>query len=440
MRLPVARQARPPALSFPFPAQVATMDWLIPGKERLGETGLSTALRGKLLVGQSGGCTAVINSSLVGVIEEALRQTAIPAVLGTLHGVEGLLRGELVDLGAESRSTIQRLRQTPSAALGSCRYRLQEGDLERIVHLFRQQDVRYFVYIGGNDSADTSHKISMAAADMGYDLRVVAVPKTIDNDLPITDHCPGYGSIARFVAQSTLDAGLDTEAMKRYDPVKLIEVMGRDAGWVAAAGALGKKSLLDAPHLIYVPEVAFSEERFLEDVKAVHREVGYVVVVLTETVRDEKGQVVGSEKPYFVDPFGHGYYESPAAYLCRLVARELGLRARFDKPGTIQRMSMALASSTDLEEAYLVGQKAVQYAVEGRSDQMVILVREQGSHYHCTADSAPLVEIANTVKPLPAGFLNAEGNFVTPAFLDYARPLIGSPLMEYARLERRRVQ
>lgn len=415
------------------------MERPVNGEEKDRESRLSGALRGKLVVGQSGGCTAVINSSLVGVIEEAKRQPDIHGVVGALHGVEGLLRGELVDLGAESETTLQRLRRTPSAALGSCRYKLQEGDLERIIQIFRQHEVRYFLYIGGNDSADTSHKISIAAAEMGYDLRVMAVPKTIDNDLPITDHCPGYGSIARFVAQSSQDAGLDTEAMKRYDPVKIIEVMGRDSGWVAAAGALGKQSILDAPHLIYVPEVPFQEERFLEDVKAVHQEVGYAVVVLTETIRDQRGQVVGSEKPYFVDPFGHGYYESPAAYLCRQVAKELGLRARFDKPGTIQRMSMALASRADLEEAYLVGQAAVRYAVAGRSDQMVILVREPGDRYRCSTDSAPLEQIANTVKPFPRDFINADGNFVTQAYLDYALPLIGDPLQEYARLEKRPV-
>ena len=400
---------------------------------------MSSALRGRLLVGQSGGCTAAINSSLVGVVEEAAEHAEIAGVLGTLHGVEGLLRDEIVDLGRESRSTLQRIRYTPSAALGSCRYRLQDGDLERIVDVLRRHEVRYFHYIGGNDSADTSHRISLAASDAGYELRVVAVPKTIDNDLPVTDHCPGYGSIARFVAQSTLDAGLDTEAMKRYDPVKIIEVMGRNAGWVAAASAVGKRSDLDAPHLIYVPEVAFDVAAFLEDVRNVHREVGYVVVVLSETVRDAAGRVVGSEKPYFVDPFGHGYYDSPAAYLTRVVTRELGLRARFDKPGTIQRMSMVLASRTDLDESYLAGRTAVRYALEGRSDQMVILVREPGDEYRCTTDSAPLVEIANVEKRLPPEFIAPEGNFVTPAFVRYAEPLIGGPLPEYARLEKHRV-
>lgn len=397
---------------------------------------MSEALSGNLIVGQSGGCTAAINSSLVGVIDEAREHPAIRSVLGILHGVEGLLRGDLVDLARESSASLERLRYTPSAALGSCRHRLQEDDLGRIVDLFRRHDVRYFLYIGGNDSADTSHRVSAAAAHQGYDLRVIAVPKTIDNDLPITDHCPGYGSIARFVAQSTRDAGLDTEAMKQYDPVKIIEVMGRNAGWVAAASALGKRSDLDAPHMIYTPEVAFDLQRFLRDVGEVHARIGYVVAVISETVRNEDGKVVGSDRPTFVDPFGHGYFDSPAAYLCRMVSAELGLRARFDKPGTIQRMSMALASQTDLEEAYLAGRMAVRYAVLGRSDQMVVLVRESGDGYRCTTDSAPLAQVANVEKRLPGEFLSESGNFVTPAFLRYAEPLIGGPLLEYARLEK----
>jgi 6-phosphofructokinase len=397
---------------------------------------VAEALRGKLLVGQSGGCTAVINSSLVGVIEEAFRHKEITGVLGALHGVQGLLHGGIVDLSIESKSTLRLIQKTPSAALGSCRYKLQEGDLERLIHIFRQHNVRYFLYIGGNDSADTSHRLAVAADEIGYELRVMAVPKTIDNDLPETDHCPGYGSIARFVAQSTIDAGMDTEAMRQYDPVKIIEVMGRNAGWVAAASALGKQSPLDAPHLIYFPEVPFDEQQFLKDVQRVHGEIGYVVVVLSETIRDEAGSRVGSEKPYFVDSFGHGYYDSPAAYLCRLVARELGLRARFDKPGTIQRMSMALASPVDLNEAYEVGKMAVRYAAGGQSDRMMIIVREPGRVYRCTVDSVPLARVANIERRLPVEFISTEGNFVTPSFLEYARPLIGGPLLPYARLRK----
>lgn len=393
-------------------------------------------LRGRLVVGQSGGCTAVINSSLVGVIQEARRHQVISGTLGALHGIQGLLAGAIVDLDMESEGTLEAVRRTPSAALGSCRYKLKEGDLDAALDLFQRHDIRYFVYIGGNDSADTSHRVAAAAAARGYDLRVMAVPKTIDNDLPITDHSPGYGSIARFVAQSTLDAGLDTEATRQYDPVKIIETMGRNAGWVAAASALGKRSDADAPHLIYVPDFPFDLARFLEDVRAVHREVGYVVVVITETIRDATGSVVGSEQPYYVDAFGHGYYESPAAYLTRLVTHELGLKTRFDKPGTIQRMSMALASPVDLEEAYLVGQMAVRYAVEGRGDEMVTLVREPGPEYRCVTSTAPLARVANVERPLPPEFLNAERNFVTRAFVNYARPLIGGPLLPYGRLAR----
>ncbi len=400
---------------------------------------MSDRLRGKLLVGQSGGCTAVINSSLAGVVQEALEHDEITGVLGALHGVEGLLQGEIVDLARENEETLDALRYTPSAALGSCRYKLQEGDLERVVQLLRGLDVRHFLYIGGNDSADTSHRIAMAAASAGYDLRVMGIPKTIDNDLPITDHCPGYGSIARFIAQGTMDAGMDTEAMRQYDPVKIIETMGRNAGWVAASSALAKAGDADAPHLIYLPEVPFNVGKFLEDVKTVHREVGYVVAVMSETIRDESGKVVGNENPYFVDPFGHGYFESPAAYLCRVVTSELGLRARFDKPGTIQRMSMDLASSTDIDEAYLAGKMAVRYALEGRTDQMVILVREPGREYRCTTDSVDLLRIANTEKRFPTGYMNADRNFVTPHFLEYARPLIGGPLRRYARLAKHRI-
>jgi 6-phosphofructokinase 1 len=396
-------------------------------------------LRGRLLVGQSGGCTAVINSSLVGVIQEARRHNQLTGILGALHGVEGLLRGEVVDLAREDERTLELLKYTPSAALGSCRYKLREGDLEHLVDIFRRLDVRYFLYIGGNDSADTSHRLAAAAEAEGYDLRVMGVPKTIDNDLPITDHCPGYGSIARFLAQSTIDAGTDTEAMMRYDPVKIIETMGRNAGWVAAASALGKRSDADAPHLIYLPEVPFDVAAFLEDVRNVHREVGYVVVVLSETVRDAGGRVVGSENPYFVDPFGHGYFDSPAAYLSRLVTSELGLRARFDKPGTIQRMSMELASSVDLEEAYLVGESAVRFAVQGRSDHMVILVRDPGADYRCTADSVPLARIANTEKLFPAEYWDADRHLPTQAFTNYALPLIGGPLRPYARLARHQI-
>jgi 6-phosphofructokinase len=393
-----------------------------------------------LIVGQSGGCTAVINASLAGVIHEATVQPAVDGVFGMLNGVQGLLDRHIVDLRAEPAETLAGLRATPSAALGSCRFKLDDEQLARIFELLRTHDVRYFLYIGGNDSADTSARLDRLARQRGYELFVVGVPKTIDNDLPCTDHCPGYGSVARYLAISALEAGLDTEAMRRFDPVKIMEVMGRDAGWLAAGSALGKRDDRDAPHLIYFPELHLELDRFLDDVQRVYDRLGYVVAVVPERITDPSGNVLaGRSEPTFVDAFGHGYFESPAAYLVRQVTAKLGLRARFDKPGTLQRMSMLLASSTDLDEAYMAGRAAVRHAVAGDSGSMVTLVRDPGPEYACTTGLAALSEVANGVKLMPREFVNQEANFVTQAFIDYAWPLIGGALPRYTRLARKPV-
>ena len=393
---------------------------------------------GNALVGQSGGCTAVINSSLVGVVQEALRHPEITGVQGMLFGVQGALAGQFVDLGGADPAAVEALRHTPACALGTCRYKMRPDDPARVVEICRQRGVRYFFYIGGNDSADTSHRIALAAAAAGYDLRVVGVPKTIDNDLPLTDHCPGYGSIARFVAMATADAGRDTEASRLVDPVKIVEVMGRNAGWVAAASALGKHDEVDAPHLIYFPEHPLSEERFLADVQRVYDDLGYALVVVPETIRDEKGNPLAEEGGEVRDAFGHRRLAGAANRLANLICEKLGIRARWDKPGTIQRTLMAAASPVDLDEAYLTGRMAVIYALEGAHDRMVTLVREPGPTYRCRTDTAPLEAIANQEKKLPPQFMNAEGNHVTEAFLAYARPLIGDPLPRYPRLTPRR--
>lgn len=393
-----------------------------------------------LIAGQSGGCTAVINATLAGIVDEAQRQPRIDGVFGMLHGIQGLLDGDVIDLRAETPETLAGLRETPSAALGSCRFKASEEQLDRILDVLRRLEVRYFLYIGGNDSADTSHRLELLARDRGYELFVIGLPKTIDNDLPLTDHCPGYGSVARFLAVATLEAGLDTEAMKRFDPVKVIEVMGRDAGWLAAGSALGKREDADAPHLIYFPEQHLSVDRFLEDVQRVYDRLGYVVAVVPERITDPHGNVVArSTEPTFVDAFGHAYFESPAAYLVQEVTGRLNLRARFDKPGTMQRMSIPLASHIDLDEAYVAGRAGVRHAVEGRSGSMVTLVREPGPAYACTTGLAPLDQVANGVKLMPREYINPEANFVTSAFVEYARPLIGNPLPRYARLSKRRV-
>jgi 6-phosphofructokinase 1 len=397
-------------------------------------------MAGNLIVGQSGGCTAVINATLAGVIDEALAQAGVGGIYGMQNGIQGLLDGEVLDLGAQPAEELALLRDTPSAALGSCRFKADDEALDRLLGVLRRLDVRYFLYIGGNDSADTSDRLDRLARSRGYELFVVGLPKTIDNDLPLTDHCPGYGSVARYLAISTIEAGLDTEAMRRFDPVKIIEVMGRDAGWLAGGAALAKRCDEDAPHLIYFPEYHLELDEFLADVQRVYERLGYVVAIVPERITDREGRIVArSQEPTFVDAFGHAYFDSPAAYLVQQVGSRLGLRARYDKPGTIQRMSRALASGTDLDEAYMAGRAGVRHAVEGLSGSMVTLVRSSAEPYECTTGLAPLPAIANSVKTLPESFVNVEHNFVTPDFVAYALPLAGDPLPHYARLAKRRV-
>jgi len=395
------------------------------------------ALRGALVVGQSGGPTAVINASLAGVIQEAVQHEAITGIYGMRHGVEGLLREELVDLEAESAETVELLKHTPSAALGSCRHRLADADYERILAILRAHDIRYFLYIGGNDSADTAHRLAQLALREAYELRVLGIPKTVDNDLVATDHCPGHPSVARWLAVAVRDAGLDTEAIGVVDTVKVIETMGRDTGWITAATALARTHEDAAPHLIYLPERPLRVEQLLADVEGVVRRLGHAVVAVCEGQKDERGRYLSaSTQAVDVDRFGHPQLGGVAAVVCDLIRSGLGLKARFDKPGTIQRVSAALASPVDVEEAWRVGQAAVQHAVAGVSGQMVTLVRERTQPYRSRTGLVPLEQVANAVRPVPDEFIAPSGHDVTPAYLDYIRPLIGGPLPAYARLRR----
>ncbi len=398
------------------------------------------ALRGNLIVGQSGGPTAVINSSLAGVVLEALEHEAIEEIFGMAHGVQGLLREDLIDLGRQSAATITGLRTTPSAALGSCRHKLTDDDYERLVGILAAHNIRYFIYIGGNDSADTAARLGRLAAERGYDLRVMSVPKTIDNDLVETDHCPGYGSVARWLAVAVRDAGLDTEAIGIVDTIKVIETMGRNTGWITAATALARDHDDAAPHLIYLPERPFHRERFLADVDRVYRRLGHAVITVCEGLRNERGDyLAASGRAVDVDRFGHKQLGGVAALLCEMVAEGLGVKARWDKPGTIQRVSMLAASPVDLDEAYQVGRAAVRHAAGGQDGAMVTLVRAASDPYRCATGLAPLERVANAERSVPDAFIAPDGNDVTDAFLAYARPLIGDPLAPYARLERARV-
>jgi ATP-dependent phosphofructokinase / diphosphate-dependent phosphofructokinase len=390
-----------------------------------------------LVIGQSGGATSVINASLVGAIRAAQEQSAVDGIFGARFGIQGVLDKQVLNLRLLSDDDLQTLADTPSAALGSCRYRLAEGQAEEAVANLAALGAGYFLYIGGNDSADTGHQIAGAAQALGVDLRVVCVPKTIDNDLPETDHSPGYGSAARFLALAVQDSALCTQSIPTHYPVKIIEVMGRDAGWLAAASALGKSRDEDPPHLIYFPERQLHPDEFLADVEEVYRSLGYVVVVVAETVRDQEGRPLGEGGHQGLDAFGHRLLSGAAPYLVSLVRDQMGLRARYDKPGDLQRMSSACISQTDRLEAEMVGRAAVQAAVvEGETDKMVTLVRQEtGSRYASTTGLTELERVANQHRPLPAAFVSKSGKGITAAFRDYALPLLGEPLPRPLRLD-----
>jgi 6-phosphofructokinase len=401
---------------------------------------LSSHTHGNLIIGQSGGATAVINASLVGAIEAALQEGQIDNMYGMLHGIEGFLKEDIIDLRQQPSDILTGVLHTPSAALGSCRYKLQEHDPERVIDLLRKYNIHYLIYIGGNDSADTTHRLAEVARYVGYELQVISVPKTIDNDLPFTDHCPGYGSAARFIAMATMDSTLNTIAIPEHYPVKVIETMGRNAGWLAAASALGKRDDIDPPHIILMPEQAFNAQRYLEQVEAVYRRIGYAIVVVSEALRDEDGEPLGAAGQAGNDAFQHPLLSGAAQYLVELVKQHLNLRARFDKPGDLQRMASHSISRTDQQEAYLVGKMAVQALLAGESDKMVTLVRHTEPTYHCTTDLVALAKIANVQQLMPAEFLDENKTMVTQAFYDYALPLIGEPLPQHTKLKMTRIR
>lgn len=393
-----------------------------------------------MIIGQSGGATAVINASVVGAVQAALSNEHIDGIYGMQNGIEGLLREDILDLRRQPASLWQQLLLAPSAALGSCRYKLKDEDPARAVEILRRYNVHYVLYIGGNDSADTAHRLAQAAQQNGHALQAISVPKTIDNDLPFTDHSPGYGSAARFIAQATIDSTMNTISIPDHYPVKIIETMGRDAGWLTASSALGKQDDTDPPHIILTPEHAFDTDFFLSQVEEVHRRLGYVVIAVAETIRDAKGQALGAVGQVGTDAFQHPLLSGAGQSLVDLVTKQLKIRARFDKPGDLQRMSSVHVSSVDRDEAYLVGQMGIRALLAGESDKMVTLVRHNERLYGCSTGLVDLSEVANQQFLLPQGYMNDTKTMVTQAYLDYARPLIGEPLNTYPTLEKVRVQ
>ncbi len=393
-------------------------------------------LRGNAIIGQSGGPTSVINASLCGIIQACAAQKAIGKTLGMKFGVEGFMRGEVIDLGRQSAATIEALRGCPSSALGSCRHKLQDDDLPRILEMLRKHDIRYCFLIGGNDTMDTIHRVEEHCRGQGYDLVGVGVPKTVDNDLCGTDHTPGFGSAARYVALSVKQAGMLARDMKRVDQYVIFQTVGRSAGWLPAAAALARSTEDDAPHVLLLPERPFDRDRFLADVRRAYDRFGWCSVVCGEGVCYADGTPISASQvvnKFANVEFGAMGGTSAAMMLHRMIHAAFGWRGEFQVCESLSMCAADRVAAGDAEEAYACGRRAVELAAEGATGVMVSIVRESSDPYRWSLGAAPLAEVALGAKPLPDGYINAEGNFVTPACIDYLKPLVG-PLPEYVRL------
>ncbi|MBI3878118.1 MAG: 6-phosphofructokinase [Verrucomicrobia bacterium] len=389
-------------------------------------------LIGNLLVAQSGGPTAVINASVAGVIQEAGRHECIEEIYGGLNGILGILNEELVDLNDEKAKTIEGLKHTPAAALGTCRYKIDvkkkpekaAKDMDRLFEVFAAHNIRYFFYAGGNDSQDTAHKIHEQAIARGYEMRVIGVPKTIDNDLPHTDHCPGFGSVVKYNATTVMEVAADVGSMATDDgSCCIIEVMGRAAGWIAGGTVVAKRSPNDAPHIILLPEIPFEEEAFLAKVKETAAALKYCIVVAGEGIKYPNGEEVGVDKSR-LDAFGHAVLGGAADRLAEKIQGKLNLKTRTVKLGYAQRAAAHCASLTDALEAAACGEAAVRAAVAGQSGYMVKIVRTSDAPYRWETGVQPLGDIANVEHFIPRDWICEDGMMVNEKFVAYARPLV----------------
>lgn len=398
-------------------------------------------LEGKVLVAQGGGPTAVINQSVVGVTLEARKFTQVKAVYGAIHGVRGILDEEFIDLTRETTHNLERVAQTPSSALLSTRDKPDEEYCARMFKVMQKHDIRYFFYVGGNDSADTVRIVNRQAETCGYDFRAIHIPKTIDNDLAVNDHCPGYGSAARFVAQAFMGLNLDNRALAG---VLIAVVMGRHAGFLTAASSLARKYVDEGPHLIYLPERRFSTGRFLADVERVYAEHGRCTVAVSEGIQDESGNSIAATLAGPAERDAHGNVQLSGSgalgdLLARAVKERLKIRrVRADTFGYLQRSFLGVVSARDAHEAREVGEIAVQYAMWDNVDGSVVIRRPVLS-YSAAYDLAPLAEVAGKTRTMPDEFINEAGNGVTQEFHTYCRPLVGTDFPEPHRLRAPRV-
>lgn len=378
---------------------------------------------------QSGGVTAVINASAAGVINTAaLFPEKIGKVYAGQNGILGALREELIDISLESQASIDGLMTTPSGAFGSCRYKLKgidenRAEYERLIEVFKAHNIRYFFYNGGGDSADTCQKVSEIGAKMGFPLQAIHVPKTIDNDLPFTDNCPGFGSVAKYVALSTREAAFDIASMcATSTKVFILEVMGRHAGWIAGAAGLASRSEAEAPHMILFPEIAFDEARFLRKVKETVEKFGFCVIVASEGTQTADGQLLSGSTSR--DAFGHVQLGGLAPKLANIIKQAHGYKYHWAVADYLQRSARHIASQTDLEQAYALGESAVNLAMDGKNALMPTIVRVSDSPYKWTIGTAPLEEVANQEKMMPKSFFSEDGYGITDEARRYFQPLI----------------
>lgn len=383
---------------------------------------------------QSGGVTSVINASASAVILEAKKSSKIGKVYAAKNGILGALREELIDTSKESKAFIESLKFRPGGVFGSCRYKLKDieenlKEYERLIEVFKAHNIGYFFYNGGNDSADTALKISQISNKLGYPLQCIAIPKTVDNDLAVTDSCPGFGSVAKYVVTSTIEAALDVESMHESSTkVFILEVMGRHAGWIAGSSCLAQDSHPGAPHIILLPEVTFNQKKFLNKVKETVQKQGFCVIVASEGIKNSKGKFIAESDSK--DAFGHSQLGGVAPRLSDLINKKLNLKNHWAVADYLQRSASHLSSGIDRAHAYEVGKKAVQYALQGLNGVMPIIKRKSSFPYKWEVIAAPLTKIANVEKKLPAGFISKDGMGMTKKARGYFQPLIEGKLPE----------
>ena len=401
---------------------------------------------------QSGGVTAVINATACGVIESARKSKKLGKVLAGKNGIIGALKEELIDTSLESEKDIAALRHTPSGAFGSCRFKLKslsenKAEYQRLIDVFQAHDIGYFFYNGGGDSQDTANKVSQLSLQMGHPICCIGIPKTVDNDLPITDTCPGFGSVAKYVAVSTMEAGLDVASMAESSTkIFVLEVMGRHAGWIAAASGLAKDNPLAPPHIILFPEVAFDKAKFLVRVKQTVNRVGYCVVVASEGAQYADGRFLADAGAK--DAFGHTQLGGVAPALVEMIKGAHGYKCHWSVADYLQRAARHIASATDVAQAYAVGEAAVQFALEGKNAVMPVIKRKKTKLYEWEIGEAPLSRVANVEKKMPKSFITKDGFGITEKAREYLAPLIcgedyppyKNGLPQYVRLKNKLVR